>query len=155
MVLAREEIVRRVEELARPVADGHGFEIVEVVFVHEGGRWCLRVFIDKPGGVTLDDCEAVSRELELLLDEEDFISHSYVLEVSSPGLERPLKRAEDYVRYVGRLVQIGTYAPQDGRRKFTGRLVGSSETGVTIRLNEGEITIPWKNIARARLTVEF
>ncbi len=154
-MFSRDEIVRRVEELVQPIADRNGVEIVEVLFVHENGRWCLRIFMDKPGGVNLNDCETVSREIEQVLDELDFIPHSYVLEVSSPGLERPLKRAEDYVRYAGRLIQIGTYAPQDGRRKFTGRLMGSNEEGVTIQVNEHKITIPWNNISKARLAVEF
>jgi ribosome maturation factor RimP len=144
-----------VEELARPIATRNGLVIVEVVYVSEGGRWCLRVFVDKSGGVNLSDCEVVSREIEQVLDESDFIPHFYVLEVSSPGLERPLKQVEDYVRFAGRLVYISTYVPQDGRKKFTGRLVGSSEEGVTLRVDEREVTILWNNISKARLAVEF
>ncbi len=154
-MLSRNEIAGRVEELAGPIAARNGTELVEVVYAHEAGRWCLRIFIDKPGGVNLNDCERVSRAVEQVLDELDFIPHSYVLEVSSPGLERPLKKAEDYQRYAGRLVRIGTYAPQDGRRKFTGRLVGSNEQGVTILVDDRELLIPWHNISKATLAVEF
>lgn len=143
------------EELVRPIATRNGLVIVEAVYVSEGGRWCLRVFVDKSGGVNLSDCEVVSREIEQVLDESDFIPHSYALEVSSPGLERPLKQVEDYVRFAGRLVCINTYVSQDGCKKFTGRLVGSSEEGVTLRIDEREVTILWNNISKARLAVEF
>jgi len=154
--VAASDIAGRVEEMARPLAERKGLELVEVQYVTEGGRRYLRVFLDKPGGINLDDCEAVSRELDRALDDVDFIPHSYVLEVSSPGLERPLKRAEDYVRFKGRLVQINTYAPLNGRKKFSGRLMGSGEEGVTILLGEHELaTIPWDQISKARLAVEF
>lgn len=154
-MISRNEIAGRVEELARTIGARHGVEIVEVLFVSEGGRWCLRVFMDKPRGVDLKDCETISRDLDRVLDEEDFIPYSYVLEVSSPGLERPLKRVEDYTRFAGRLVQISTYAPQDGRKKFTGRLKGAGDGGVIIVVNEHEITVPWNNVAKARLAVEL
>lgn len=149
------DIAGRVEEMARPLVEEKGLELVEVLYLIEGGRRYLRVFLDKPGGINLDDCEAVSRELDRALDEVDFIPHSYVLEVSSPGLERPLKRAEDYTRFKGRLVQIGTYEPLNGRKKFSGRLMGSSEEGVTVLVDEHEITIPWNKISKARLAIEF
>lgn len=154
-MVSGKEIAARVDELARPLADRLGLELVEVTYVHEAGRWVLRAFIDKPGGVNLDDCERFSREIDPALDEVDFIPHAYVLEVSSPGLERPLKSPEDYQRFAGRLVQVGTYAPENGRKKFTGQLVGSNEDGVVIRVEEREITIPWNNISKARLAVEI
>jgi ribosome maturation factor RimP len=154
--VAANDIAGRVEEMARPVAESKGLELVEVQYAGEGGRRYLRVFLDKPGGISLDDCEAVSRELDRVLDDADFIPHSYVLEVSSPGLERPLKRREDFARFNGRLVLIHTYAPLNGRKKFSGRLMDSGENGVTVLIGEHETaTIPWNQIARARLAVEF
>src|SRR5512136_2488935 len=99
-------------ELAAPVTDALGLELVEVEYRQEGGRMVLRIYVDRVGGVTLDDCAKVSRELDDILDAEDFIRGKYTLEVSSPGLNRQLKKASDFERFVGRLVKIRTFEPQ-------------------------------------------
>ena len=105
----REQYEKQTEELLEPIVTGFGFELVDVEYVKEGSMWYLRAYIDKPGGITVNDCEAVSRRLSDILDEKDFIEDSYVLEVSSPGLGRPLKKEKDYKRNLGKEVEIRTY----------------------------------------------
>ncbi|MCL5058084.1 MAG: ribosome maturation factor RimP [Actinobacteria bacterium] len=146
-----------VAELAAPAAGELGLELVDVEFLKEGGRWILRVFIDKdiPGGVTHNDCEALSQRLDVLLDEADHISQTYYLEVSSPGIERPLKKQEDFRKFAGHMVNITTYAPLAGRKKFTGKLEGTGE-GVLLIEEEGRsITIPMDQISSAKLHVKI
>ncbi|WP_027718248.1 ribosome maturation factor RimP [Desulfovirgula thermocuniculi] len=150
--MAKSKVVAVVEELARPVVASLGMELVDVEYVKEGGRWYLRVFIDKPGGVTLDDCQAVSERLDPLLDETDPIPHSYHLEVSSPGVERPLKKPSDYERFAGRRVQLTTFTSLDGQKRFTGHLVGLVDQEVVLVTDDGrERRIPLAQVAQARL----
>lgn len=139
------------EEVARPL----GLEIVDVEFRRESGGRVLRVFIDKPGGVTLDDCEALSEELSRRLDEVDPIEESYSLEVSSPGIERPLKKPQDFERFAGRLVHVRTFGPIDGRRNFRGELLGLDGEQIIVRLEQGEARIPLEQVAKARLVAQF
>ncbi len=115
--MAKIDVVSRVTELAEPLAASLGLELAEVEYKQEGARMVLRLFIDREGGVTLDDCAAVSRELAEILDVEDFIQSRYTLEVSSPGLNRPLKKPSDYERFTGRLVKIRTFELANGRRR--------------------------------------
>lgn len=133
----REEYEKRTEELLAPVTKAHGFEIVDVEFVKEGGNRFLRAYIDKPGGITVDDCETVSRTLSARLDEEDFIEESYILEVSSPGLGRPLKKEKDFARNVGELVEIHTFRPVDKQKEFCGILKKYDKNTVTIEEEDG------------------
>ena len=133
----REEYEKRTEELLAPIVAAHGFEIVDVEFVKEGGNRFLRAFIDKPGGITVDDCETASRALSVRLDEEDFIEESYVLEVSSPGLGRPLKKEKDFVRNMGELVEIHTFKPIDRQKDFCGVLKAYDKDTVTIEEEDG------------------
>ncbi|BDG59398.1 ribosome maturation factor RimP [Caldinitratiruptor microaerophilus] len=150
-----------VEDLVRPVVEAMGIELVAVEYVREAGRRFLRLYIDKPGGVNLDDCEAVSRRAEVLLDQEDPIPESYYLEVSSPGLERPLRKDADFERFAGRRVRITTYSPVGGRRRFEGELLGLSEGRVRLRVapqgkgEPEEVAIPREQVASARLRAEF
>ena len=102
----RETYEAKTEELLQPLVDAHGFELVDVEYVKEAGNWYLRAYIDKENGITVDDCEEVSRALSDLLDEEDFISENYILEVSSPGLDRPLKKEKDFARSIGKDVEV-------------------------------------------------
>ncbi len=159
--MARIDVAARVKELAEPLATSLGLELVEVEYRQEGGRMVLRLFIDREGGVTLDDCAAVSRELAEILDVEDFIHSRYSLEVSSPGLDRPLRRAEDYQRFTGRLVKIRTFEllqdDEGNRRKtFTGELLGLEDDIVRLRLKEGQTAgIPLEKVAKANLEFEF
>ena len=108
-MLKKTEIEKKCEELVQPIVDAHQFELVDVEYVKEGGIWYLRAYIDKEGGITVNDCEAVAREMNEILDVEDFIPDSYTFEVSSPGLGRPLKKEKDYVRNMGKEVEIRTY----------------------------------------------
>ncbi len=138
-----------------------GMELVDIEFKREGRQMVLRFFIDKAGGVTLDDCAEVSRELSAILDVEDIIPGKYVLEVSSPGLNRPLKTESDYLRYIGRLVKIKTYElmPDDAgnkRKTFLGELTGFAGNVISIRLREGQSAkIPIDKVAKANLEFEF
>ncbi len=122
------ELQDRIAEIAAPVVDGAGIELVDVQFTAEHGRKVLRIFIDKPGGVTIDDCGSVSRELGVALDIDDFIPGRYSLEVSSPGLDRALKKAADFERFIGSKARVKTKAPLEDRRNFR----------VTIKAVEGE-----------------
>ena len=113
-MVVKENIAAVVERLSAPVVEELGMELVDVEFVKEGGRWMLRVYIDKPGGIGLDDCERVSQSLDTMLDEKDPIPQTFYLEVSSPGIERPLKKLRDFQRFCGHRVNVSTYAPLEG-----------------------------------------
>ena len=132
------------------------FELVDVEYVKEGSNWYLRAYIDKPGGITVDDCEAVSRRLSDLLDEEDFIDDAYILEVSSPGLGRPLKKDKDFARSIGEEVEIRTFRPVDHEREFTGVLKDFDKNRLVIELEDHEIMeFSRDNIALVRLSFDF
>lgn len=138
-----------------------GIELVELEYKRDGRNMVLRIFIDKPGGVSLDDCADVSRELSQILDVEDFIREYYTLEVSSPGLDRPLKKEDDYRRYAGRLVKIRTFevlpdAEGNRRKTFLGTLVGLEDGIVKLQLTEGQAAeLPLTKIAKANLEFEI
>jgi ribosome maturation factor RimP len=149
-----------VEELAQPFVTELGLELVGVELVKEGGSRYLRVYIDKEGGVSFDDCEAVSRAVDAKLDEIWPNPPYEYFEVSSPGLERPLKRDEDFARYAGRDVAITTYAPVDGQKLFVGTLAGLVDGKIVIRLTQGkeagkDFALDRKQVASARLHVDF
>ena len=133
----------------------HQFELVDIEYVSEGGTFYLRVYIDKPGGITVDDCEVVSRKVSDLLDKKDFIDDSYLLEVSSPGLGRQLKKDKDFDRSMGKEVEIRLYKPFQGRKEYKGVLQAYSKDIVTIRDDEGEITLNRAEIALIRLAFDF
>ncbi len=159
--MTRIDVAARVAELATPLAGSLGLELVDVEYRQEGGRMVLRLFIDREGGVSLDDCAAVSRELSEILDVEDVIRGRYNLEVSSPGLDRPLKKPSDYDRFAGRLVKIRTFellADDAGnkRKTFVGELIGLEEGVVRLKLKEGQTAgIPLAKVAKANLEFEF
>ncbi len=136
---------QKTEALLNPILDKNGYEEVDVEFVKEAGNYYLRAYIDKPGGITLDDCESVSRELSDALDEEDFIEESYILEVSSPGLGRPLKKEKDYARSLGEMVEIHTYHPINRKKQFTGVLKAYDDSSVTIEEENGSDRVFAKN----------
>ncbi len=135
--MKREEYEQRTVALLEPITGEQGYEVVDVEFVKEGANRYLRVYIDKEGGVTLDDCEAVSRALSDRLDEEDFIEESYILEVSSPGLGRPLKKDKDFRRNLGELVEIRTFRPVEKQKEFCGVLRAYDAETVTIEDEDG------------------
>ena len=152
----KEEYESRTEELLIPVIKANRFELVDVEYVKEGGTRYLRAYIDKPGGITVDDCEVVNRELGDLLDKEDFIEDSYVLEVSSPGLDRPLRKDKDFERSIGKEVEIRTYRKIDGGKEFCGILKAWDKDTVTIGDDEGdEFVFMRDNISLIRLRFDF
>lgn len=159
--MAKIDLVERIKEIALPLLDSLGIELVELEYRKEGHGMVLRLFIDKPGGIMLDDCAAVSRELSELLDVEEVIDGYYNLEVSSPGLNRPLTKAADYERYVGRLVKIRTFemladAAGNRRKTFLGELLGLSDGIVSLKLVEGQAAaVPLDKIAKANLEFEI
>ena len=159
--MAKIDVVARVTELAEPFTAALGLELADVEYKQEGSRMVLRLFIDRDGGVTLDDCAAVSRELAEILDVEDFILGRYNLEVSSPGLNRPLKKLSDYERFTGRLVKIRTFellADDEGnkRKTFIGELLELTDGVVRLKLSEGQTAgIPLGKVAKANLEFEF
>ena len=118
----REEYEQKAEAILTPIVESRGFELVDVEYVKEAGCWYLRGYIDKPGGITVNDCEDVSRAFSDILDEQDFIEDSYIMEISSPGLDRPLKKEKDFKRSLGKLVEIRTYRPIEKQKEFCGIL---------------------------------
>ena len=151
----REQYEKKTEELIVPILDAKGFELVDVEYVKEGQDYFLRAYIDKPGGITIDDCVAVSREMNVLLDELDYVDGAYTFEVSSPGLGRSLKKPRDYERSMGEEVEIRTYKAMDGSKEFYGILKAYDDATVTIQSEEEEITFNKSDIALIRLAFDF
>ena len=152
----REEYEQKTEQLLLPIIEKNSFELVDVEYVKEAGNWYLRAYIDKPGGITVDDCEIVNRELGDLLDRDDFIDDSYILEVSSPGLGRPLKKERDFVRSEGEEVEIRTYRMVEKQKEFRGLLKAWDKDTVTIEQEDGqERVFDRDNIALIRLAFDF
>lgn len=153
--MKKSEIITVVTSLAEQAAAAAGVELVDIEYVKESGRYFLRVYIDKPNGVTVDDCHQVHIRMDQLLDEVDPIDHAYVLEVSSPGLDRPLKRIADYARNIGKRVNIKTYQLFEGMKQFEGTLTGVENDVIRLDLGVREIELPYDQIAKARLVVDF
>ena len=152
----REVYEQKTEELILPIVEGNGFELVDVEYVKEGSNWYLRAYIDKPGGIAVDDCEVVSRAFSEILDREDYIEDTYIFEVSSPGLGRPLKKEKDFKRCLGEEVEIRTYRAIDRQKEFTGILKSYDKDTVTIEYEDGEPkTFERSEIALIRLALDF
>ena len=151
----REEYEKQAEQLLSPIVSDFGFELVDVEYVKEAGTWYLRGYIDKPGGITVNDCEAVSRLFSDKLDEKDFIEDSYIMEISSPGLDRPLRKEKDFVRSLGKSVEVRTYKPIDGRKEFEGPLTAFDEETVTIEEDGNARVFSRRDVALIRLAVDF
>jgi ribosome maturation factor RimP len=149
-------VVEQIEPLLEPILRSLGLFLWELEYRKEGPRWMLRIFIDREGaGATLDDCEAVSRDLGALLDVEDIVPHAYTLEVSSPGLDRALTRPEHYARCAGSMVRIKTFQPVNGQKVFRGRLKSSDGMKAAIELDDGSLLdVPYSGISRASLEIE-
>lgn len=149
-------IVNEVSLLAEPLLHEFGMELVDTELVFQNGRWILRFFIDKEGGVTLDDCASVSRELGDIIDASDTISFSYVLEISSPGLDRPLKKESDFIRSIGKLVKLKMARPINRGRNFTGRLAHVREGMISLLLEDNTLVeLPLREVDTAKLRYEF
>ena len=152
----KESYESRVEAYLLPLMEENNFELVDVEYVKEAGTWYLRAYIDKEGGITVDDCEIVAREMNEILDREDYIEDSYVFEVSSPGLGRPLKKEKDYIRSMGKELEIRTYRSMNGSKEFYGVLTGYDDDTVTIQTEEDEkLTFAKTDIALIRLAFDF
>jgi len=149
------EILERVRPIADRILMNQGMELVEVEYRREARGWVLRLTIDKEGGVTLDDCSRVSQEVGRELDVEDFISAPYVLEVSSPGLTRPLRSEKDFIKHCNRLIKLRTVDPINSRQQFKGKLLGVSNNQIELEVEEGIVQIPLAKIAKANLEIEF
>lgn len=146
----------KVMPLLEPIVEANGLELVDLEFVKEGVNWYLRVYIDKDGGVNIDDCERVSRALEAKLDEHDPIEQAYILEVSSPGIDRPLKKESDFVKYQGEIIDVKLYKAQDGSKQYQGKLLGLEEGVLSIEEENGNVVkFEQKDIASVRLAVIF
>lgn len=152
----REEYEMKTEALITPIIDEKGYELVDVEYVKEGSNWYLRAYVDKPGGITINDLESVSRILSDKLDEEDFISDAYILEVSSPGLGRPMKKDKDFDRNMGNEIEIHLYRAIDRQKQYVGLLKAYDGETITIENEDGsEIIIDRVNVSLVRPTIDF
>lgn len=154
--MSKKEGLRKVREISKSIADDLNFELVDLEYVKENGRYFLRVYIHKEGGVNLDDCQKMSEVLSEELDREDPIRNTYYLEVSSPGLDRPLKTDRDLERNIGKDVEINLYSPFEGNKNHEGKLIGYSKENVKIEDNNHNLVeIPRGKVSKMRLAVKF
>lgn len=154
--MSKEEgVTERVSSMVIPVLEKAGMELVDLEYRKEGSNWVLRLFIDREGGVTLDDCADMGREIGEALDAEDIIHHEYNLEVSSPGLNRPLKKEADFRRFAGKLAKIKTFEVIGTGRNFKGRIEGCEDGVVAIAVDGVIHRIPISKIAKANIEYEF
>ncbi len=153
--MPKKDYERRTEELLEPIAGEAGVSIYDVEYVKEGGEWYLRAYIDKPEGVNIGDCERVSRALSDRLDQEDFIEEAYILEVSSPGLGRTLKKDKHLQMSIGQEIELKTYRPVDGQKEFKGILKDFDKETVTIETDGAPKTFARSEAARIRLALDF
>ena len=152
----KEEYESKTEALLIPILEEKGYEMVDVEYVKEGSNWYLRAYVDKPGGITINDLESVSRRLSDLLDEIDFISDTYILEVSSPGLGRPLKKDRDFDRSIGEEVEVHLYRSLNGNKQYVGLLKSYDKDTITIEDEDGsEISLDRVNVSLVKLTIDF
>ena len=162
----REEYETRAEKMLEPLMEEHHFELVDVEYVKEGGSWYLRAYVDKEGGITLDDCEFINRTWSDMMDEEDFIEEAYILEVSSPGLGRQLKKEKDFKRsigekvdvkfYGGRKLPLGKHGKETSVKEITGVLKGFSKEVITLETEfSPEYDIPRSEISTVKLSIDF
>ena len=149
------KITDQVWAFAEPVVQAHGCSLWDVEYVKEGGDWFLRLYIDKDGGVDINDCEAISRAVDPILDEKDPIPDSYSFEVCSAGLERELKRPSDFAQFLGSPVTVKLYQPKNGLKEQPGVLIAYENGAVTIRQGETEVRFEKSEVAQVRLRVEF
>jgi ribosome maturation factor RimP len=153
--LKSEKLLQEVREVVEPILQSQGYELVDLEYQRESRGWVLRIYLDREGGITLDDCSGVSHEVGAVLEVKDVIPNAYVLEVSSPGLTRPLKKPEDYNRFRNQLVKIKLFQPLDGRRNFKGILLGLERETVRVEADGQVFEIPLQSIAKANLEIDF
>lgn len=152
--MKKQDIEKRTEELVKDIIDSGGYELWDVEYVKEGSDYYLRVYADKEGGIMIDDCVTISRALEAKLDAEDFIEEAYILEVSSPGLTRKLKKDKDYERSIGKLVLVKLYKAENGAKEFVGRLTEVDTELLKLDIDGAEVVLNRNNISSARLEYE-
>lgn len=153
--MSGQRVEKIAERLVEPIIDSLQCELVDIEYKKEGSQWYLRIYIDKTGGVTIDDCQAVSEQVSKLLDEKDPIPHSYILEVSSPGLDRVLKKDSDFKRFKDSLIDVSLYKSIEGRKKYRGVLIDFTDEFLTVEVKEKTIDFKRSDIAMVRLAVEF
>ena len=153
--MGKAPVTQSVTELIEPGLLANGLELVDVEFKKEGKNWILRIYIDREGGVTLSDCQKVSRLAGDLIEVEEVIEPVYTLEVSSPGLNRVLKKEKDFLKYSGKKIYVQCHAPMDGRKKFTGILTGFIDQSIHLEVDGQHYTIPLNLVAKANLVIEI
>lgn len=149
------EFIEKVKELLEPIASERKYYIVDITYKREAGKFVLRVLVDKTGGITMEECTRLNNELSELLDKENTIEEKYTLEVSSPGLNRKLKKHEDFVWAVGKNIKVTTYAPLDGENVFRGCLLGVGDSTIVLEKNGVSTKIPMDRIANAKLELDI
>lgn len=154
--MAKRKIEEVVAEVALSVTDKNSFELVDVEFIKEGSNWYLRVYIDKPGGIVIEDCQTISEQLSEKLDDLDPIEQSYYLEVSSPGLERPIKKDKDFVKFKGELVEVKLFQPIEGKKAFEGELIGLIDNKIGIKTQKGlELMFERDKVSSVKRVLKF
>jgi ribosome maturation factor RimP len=148
-------LIREISQLIEPILDEMGVELVDIEYLSYHGRWIVRIYIDKEGGITVDDCATVSREIDEIIDIKDIIRHAYVLEVSSPGLNRPLKKEKDFQRAVGKKVKARISVPLKGRRHFTGFLKDFRDGTLYLEVEGNLVSLSSRDVEKANLVYEF
>lgn len=152
----KKNIESTIEEIVLPIINDNNIELVDIEYVKEAGQFYLRIYIEKEGGISLDDCEVVSRAINPILDEKDPITDNYFLEVCSPGLDRPLKKEKDFIRYAGRDVDIKLYKPLNGTKQLEAQLVGlTDDKKIEVIIDDQKVEFDKKDIAIIRLAVKF
>ena len=149
------DIEKSVLKIVEPVVVAEGLDLVDVEFRREKPGWILRLYIDREDGVTIDDCSQISKQVSLLIDVNDLIVHPYTLEVSSPGLNRPLKKEEDFIKFKGKMVKVILSDSMDGQRNYRGKLLGLGEGVVRVDVGGKVVSLPFNKIAKANLEYQF
>jgi len=153
--MAKSKVCQSVIDIIEPVVQSQNLELVDVEFKKEGKDWHLRVYIDKERGITVEDCRNVSHQIEDLIEIEDIVSRQYILEVSSPGLDRPLKSERDFLRNQNRRIQLTVFAPIHGRKDFCGVIRGIHDQSLVLQVEGNDLEIPLEKIAKAKLVIDF
>ena len=153
--MAENKIAKTVRELAEPVCEELGYELVDVEYLKEANNWYLRIYIDKPDGISIDDCEQVSKRMDDIIEQRNIISSQYLFEVCSPGLDRPLKTERDFIKYKGEIVEIKLYEPIDGSKEYQGELLGKENGIISISENGKIYNFDENKIALIRRAVIF
>jgi len=149
-----ENLLQEIRQVVEPILESQGFELVDLEYQRESRGWVLRIYLDREGGVSLDDCARVSHEVGAILEVKDLIPSSYILEVSSPGLTRPLKKPEDFRKFRNQMVKIKLYEPHEGRRNFKGTLLGLEGDRVRVEVEQRVYELPLQRIAKANLEID-